>query len=48
MNISEKVNQEQLQEILLNIYHKGIENENISVEALIEDIKHELMSAAKK
>ncbi|MEH7380036.1 hypothetical protein V7138_06095 [Bacillus sp. JJ1533] len=38
MEISERLNQQRMKEILLNIYIKGTEAESIQVEELIEEI----------
>jgi hypothetical protein len=45
MNISEKLTEQKLQQILTNIYVKGQETENITVSDLIEEIKQQVMSA---
>ena len=44
MNISEKLTEQKLQSILLNVYQKGQETENIKVTDIIEDIKIQLLS----
>ncbi|WP_338789106.1 hypothetical protein [Metabacillus sp. FJAT-53654] len=43
MNFYEKLTEQNLQEILENVYKKGQETENISVLELIEEIKLQFM-----
>ena len=43
MNDSEQISQEKFQEILIKIYKKGEETENIRAIDLINDIKQQLM-----
>ncbi|MEH7388539.1 hypothetical protein V7147_24545 [Bacillus sp. JJ1521] len=44
MNISEKLSQQDLQQILVNIYNKGQELENIETKELIEEIKNQFLA----
>ncbi|MGG0237750.1 hypothetical protein [Bacillus rhizoplanae] len=44
MNISGKLTQQQLQEILMQIYKRGQESKNVEVKHLIEEIKEQLIS----
>ncbi|WP_417898966.1 hypothetical protein ABN702_00685 [Bacillus haimaensis] len=44
MSIGDKCTQEKLQNILLSIYKKGQESEDISVLEIIEDIKIEFLN----
>ncbi|WP_158211650.1 hypothetical protein [Alkalihalobacterium alkalinitrilicum] len=44
MNISEKLSEQQLQNILLTIYEKGQSEKNINVTELIEEIKEHIMT----
>ncbi|MGG0275870.1 hypothetical protein [Bacillus rhizoplanae] len=44
MNISGKLTQQQLQEILMQIYKRGQESKNLEVKHLIEEIKEQLIS----
>ncbi len=44
MNISEKLTQQQFQEILMHIYKRGQESKNVEVKCLIEEIKQQLIS----
>ncbi len=44
MAISEHLTQQKLKEILMNIYVKGIETEDIQVKDLIEDIKKQVLA----
>ncbi|MBZ5749704.1 hypothetical protein [Metabacillus rhizolycopersici] len=48
MNFYGKITEQNLQEILENVYKKGQETENISVLELIEDIKQQFMSYTTK
>jgi|GEM_PF-2641473 len=48
MKFDEKLTQQILQEILVDIYKKGHEIENISVLELIEDIKQQFLSYTTK
>ncbi|QNF26197.1 hypothetical protein [Metabacillus elymi] len=48
MNILGELSEQNLQEILENVYRKGQETENISVLELIEDIKQQFMSYTTK
>ena len=48
MNISEKLTQKELQEILLNTYKMGHETENLKVIELIEAIQQQVILAIKK
>jgi len=48
MNLYGKITEQNLQEILENVYKKGQETENISVLELIEDIKQQFMSYTNK
>ncbi|MGX2961374.1 hypothetical protein JNUCC23_19270 [Peribacillus sp. JNUCC 23] len=43
MNISEKLTQQQFQDILINIYKKGQESERLEATELINDIKQQMM-----
>lgn len=43
MNISEKLTQQQFQDILINIYKKGQESEGLEATELINDIKQQMM-----
>ncbi|MGQ4665875.1 hypothetical protein ACUIJN_08505 [Metabacillus halosaccharovorans] len=43
MVISEILNQHRLKEILMNIYVKGIETEDINVKELIEEIVSQIL-----
>lgn len=43
MNISDKLTQQQFQEILLNIYKKGQESERIKAIDLVNEIKQQIM-----
>ncbi|MFC0560065.1 hypothetical protein ACFFH4_13515 [Halalkalibacter alkalisediminis] len=45
MNISEKLSLEQLQTILMNIYTKGEETEDLKALDLIKDIKQGVLEA---
>lgn len=45
MNISQKLTQQQLQEILENIYKKGHESKEIRVKDIIEELKRQILSA---
>ncbi|WP_180955512.1 MULTISPECIES: hypothetical protein [Bacillus] len=45
MDISEKLTQKSLQEILIKIYMKGQESDKIEVKELIEEIKQQVISA---
>lgn len=47
LNISTNLTQKKLQEILLNSYKKGQENENLKAIELIEDIKRQVITAVK-
>ncbi|MDT8861104.1 hypothetical protein N0O92_12750 [Alkalihalobacillus sp. MEB130] len=47
MKIADKIDQDKLQEILITIYKKGLETENIGVTEIIEEIKQEFMTATK-
>ncbi|KMY51881.1 hypothetical protein [Peribacillus loiseleuriae] len=42
-NISEKLTQQQFQDILINIYKKSQESERLEVTELINDIKQQMM-----
>jgi len=42
-----KLTEQHLQKILVNIYIKGQETENISVRELIEDIKQQFLSTTR-
>lgn len=44
MNISEHLSQEKFQEILISVYRKGEEKENLRTIDLINDIKQQLIS----
>lgn len=44
MNISEKLSQKELQNILLNIYEKGQELEEKEIVNIIEDIKQQILT----
>jgi hypothetical protein len=46
--ISEYLTQQKLQEILMEIYVKGIETENIQVKDLIEEIKILVLSDSRR
>ncbi|MCM3650427.1 hypothetical protein [Metabacillus litoralis] len=48
MKSYEKLTEQHLQEILVNVYKKGQETENISVLELIEDIKQQFLSYTTK
>ncbi|WP_394186445.1 hypothetical protein [Metabacillus halosaccharovorans] len=43
-----KLNEQHLQEVLVNVYKKVQETENISVRDLIEDIKQQFLSYTTK
>lgn len=43
MNSSEQISQEKFQEILMKVYKKGEETENIRTIELINEIKQQLM-----
>ncbi|MDQ0242569.1 ribulose bisphosphate carboxylase small subunit [Bacillus fengqiuensis] len=45
MNISDKLTQQQFQEILFNIYKKGQESEKMEAAELINEIKRQIMSS---
>jgi hypothetical protein len=47
MAISEHLTQQKLQAIMMNIYVKGIETENIQVKDLIEEIKKQVLAESK-
>lgn len=47
MAISERLNQDKLKEILMNIYLRGMETENIHVKDLIDEIKKQLLADSK-
>ena len=47
MKLAEKLDQQQLQDILITAYKKGSENENITVVDLVEDIKKQLTTMLK-
>ncbi len=44
MNISEKLTEQQLREILMHIYIRGQESKSVEVKYLIEEIKQQLIS----
>ncbi|ENQ3106089.1 hypothetical protein SAMN04488168_11436 [Bacillus sp. 491mf] len=44
MNISERITEQQFKEILMYIYMKGEESNNVEVKRLIEEIKQYLIS----
>jgi hypothetical protein len=44
MDISEQLTPQKLQGILMNIYLKGIQSDQIKVNELIEEIKEQLIS----
>lgn len=44
MVISERLNEHKLKEILLNIYVKEMQTENIGLEEVIEEIKKQLLT----
>ncbi|MEH7016224.1 MULTISPECIES: hypothetical protein [Bacillus] len=44
MNISEKLTQQQFEEILMYIYKRGQESKNVEAKYLIEEIKQQLIS----
>ncbi|MCM3115095.1 hypothetical protein M3610_07315 [Neobacillus sp. MER 74] len=44
MNLSEKITQSELQEILVYAYIKGMENKNLKIEEMVEDIKRQLLA----
>jgi hypothetical protein len=46
MNISEKLTQQQIQEILFHVYKKGQESENIKARDLIQEIKQHILSVS--
>ncbi|MCV9884809.1 hypothetical protein [Metabacillus halosaccharovorans] len=48
MKSDKKLTERHLQEILVNVYNKGQETENISVLELIEDIKQQFLSYSTK
>ena len=48
MKSDEKLTERHLHEILMNVYKKGQETENISVLELIEDIKKQFLSYTTK
>lgn len=48
MNISEKLTQQNLQEIMKGIYKKGQEAEDINVVEIIEEIKQLVMTYTTK
>jgi hypothetical protein len=43
MVISERLNQHRLKEILINIYARGMETENVHVKDLIEEIIKQML-----
>ncbi len=43
MNISEKLSEKQLKDILINNYDKGLEDNNVNVIELIEEIKKQII-----
>lgn len=45
MDISEKLTQQQLQDILFDIMVKGNESTNLNVTDVIDEIKHKLVTA---
>ncbi|NWQ39177.1 hypothetical protein MLOOGBEN_00515 [Bacillus sp. EB106-08-02-XG196] len=47
MDISEHLTQQKLQEIMMNIYIKSIEAENVQVKDLIEEIKKQVLADSK-
>ena len=47
MAILEHLTQQKLKEILMNIYVKGLETEDIQVKDLIEDIKKQVLADSK-
>ncbi|NHM29257.1 hypothetical protein [Neobacillus terrae] len=47
MNTTEHLTQKKLQEILLNIYFKGIETDTINVKDIIEEIKKQVLADSK-
>jgi hypothetical protein len=47
MAISERINQHKLKEILINIYVRGMETEDIHVTELIEEIKKQLLADSR-
>jgi hypothetical protein len=47
MSISEHLTQHKLQTIMMDIYIKGIEKENILVKEIIEEIKKQVLADSK-
>jgi hypothetical protein len=47
MAISEYLNQHKLQTIMIDIYVKAIETENIQVKEIIEEIKKQVLADSK-
>jgi len=46
--LSEKISQEKLQEILVNVYKKGTDTKSIRIEEILEDIKQQLLAVQFK
>ncbi|MGG7620216.1 hypothetical protein [Bacillus coreaensis] len=47
MAISEQLTQQKLQAIMMNIYVKGTEAENIQLKDVIEEIKNQVLADSK-
>jgi hypothetical protein len=47
MNISE-LTQQQMKEIVLNVYQKGIDSKNMEARELIDEIKQQIISVLRK
>jgi hypothetical protein len=47
MAISECLNQEKLKEILMNIYARGMETEDIHVNDVVDEIKKQILAESK-
>lgn len=48
MGISEQLTPQKLQDVLMNIYLKGIQSDQIKVHELIEEIKEQLIAQSSR